>query len=586
MNQKKAKIKKLDRAIPSTLRSWEAPQGKKAAGMGSDVVVDCGWGKLIFAHTFKSIKKLAKAIPNEKENQRNIAFYIRDPHVVIAEAPQDLFLNPSHSYRIWFDEYKKDKIKKRLFMIRKAKTLKDTRNINKTYASRDMVKISPNFFLKNKNSRTLNFFVIEDLKTKEVIGSAVGVDHKLAFNDPENGCSLWGLAIDPQASLPGVGEYLVRYIIEFFMERGRSFLDLSVMHDNKPAIKLYEKLGFKRVPVFCVKHKSSINEKLFSSPLIEKKLKKYNPYSKIIIDEARRRGIRVSPIDRYHNYFSLSFGGNTIICHESLTEATNAIAMSRCSDKRITNRVLKKNDIKVPRQILARSKRIKYFLKTHKSFVAKPRHGEKGKGVFVDIKNSELKKAIETVSGYPGGGIVEEYVQGIDLSIVVIDSKTVAVSIKKPAAIKGNGKLTIKELIEKQSRRRKAATGGESSIPIDNETKRCVHNAGKKMSDVLRKGVSLTVRKSANLNTGGTMHDVTEDVNPNLKKIAEKVANILNIPVVGVDFIVPDIKSDRYIVIEANQRPGLANHEPQPTAERFIDFLFPQSVGNLSKKKQ
>ena len=44
--------------------------------------------------------------------------------------------------------------------------------------------------------------------------------------------------------------------------------------------------------------------------------------------------------------------------------------------------------------------------------------------------------------------------------------------------------------------------------------------------------------------------------------------------VVGLDFIVPDVSGDEYVIIEANERPGLANHEPQPTAERFIDLLF------------
>jgi hypothetical protein len=32
------------------------------------------------------------------------------------------------------------------------------------------------------------------------------------------------------------------------------------------------------------------------------------------------------------------------------------------------------------------------------------------------------------------------------------------------------------------------------------------------------------------------------------------------------------------VFIEANERPGLANHEPQPTAQRFIDLLFPLSM--------
>ncbi|MEW9031438.1 MAG: hypothetical protein AB2404_01690, partial [Planifilum fimeticola] len=66
-------------------------------------------------------------------------------------------------------------------------------------------------------------------------------------------------------------------------------------------------------------------------------------------------------------------------------------------------------------------------------------------------------------------------------------------------------------------------------------------------------------------------------VSPRLRKIAEEASRILDIPVVGFDFIVPDFNGERYAIIEANERPGLANHEPQPTAERFIDFLFPET---------
>ncbi len=58
----------------------------------------------------------------------------------------------------------------------------------------------------------------------------------------------------------------------------------------------------------------------------------------------------------------------------------------------------------------------------------------------------------------------------------------------------------------------------------------------------------------------------------------EEAARILRIPVVGLDLLVPDLSGDHYAIIEANERPGLANHEPQPTAERFIDFLFPETA--------
>ncbi len=90
-------------------------------------------------------------------------------------------------------------------------------------------------------------------------------------------------------------------------------------------------------------------------------------------------------------------------------------------------------------------------------------------------------------------------------------------------------------------------------------------------------GEVLAVRKTANLHTGGTIHDVTENLHPHLCVEAERAAEVLDIPVVGFDFLVPDVSEPDYVIIEANERPGLANHEPQPTAERFIDLLFPQT---------
>jgi D-alanine-D-alanine ligase-like ATP-grasp enzyme len=112
---------------------------------------------------------------------------------------------------------------------------------------------------------------------------------------------------------------------------------------------------------------------------------------------------------------------------------------------------------------------------------------------------------------------------------------------------------------------------------MDWETRRCVKEGGYALTDVLPKGRSMTVRKTANLHTGGTIHDVTAKIHPDLAAVAVIGAKALAIPVVGFDFIVPSITKPDYVIIEANERPGLANHEPQPTAERYIDLLFPQT---------
>ena len=65
-----------------------------------------------------------------------------------------------------------------------------------------------------------------------------------------------------------------------------------------------------------------------------------------------------------------------------------------------------------------------------------------------------------------------------------------------------------------------------------------------------------------------------------------RAAKAIEIPVTGIDFMVQTPHDSDYVFIEANERPGLANHEPQPTAERFIDLLFPLNVPQFVRQQQ
>ncbi len=568
---------RFKRSHSPSLRNWQAPAGPTVEGMAKDVVLGCGWGRLIFAHTFTDNQQLAETLRQERPGKRDIAFYLRDPHVVLSLAPHELFLDPSHTYRLWREEYRSRRTRPKSFVIRKLQTDADIEAVNRIYAARHMVLPEKGFLWEHRKSRTLTYLVAEEPTSDQVIGAVTGVDHKLAFDDPENGSSLWCLAVDPQTSHPGVGEELVRQLAEHYLARGRAFMDLSVMHDNTQAIALYEKLGFQRVPAFCLKNKNSINEPLFIAPSPEAKL---NPYAKIIVDEARRRGIAVEVLDEEAGYFSLNLGGRSIICRESLTELTNAIAMSRCQDKAVSLRVLKAAGLQVPaQQVAGTAEHNKAFLAQHQRLVVKPANGEQGAGISVDVREpAELEQAIQAARVHDSKVLLEQFCAGQDLRIVVINFRVVAGAIRRPAEVVGTGQHTIRDLIAKQSRRRAAATGGESRIPLDAETERCIATAGYHLDSVLPTDQVLAVRKTANLHTGGTIHDVTEHLHPRLIEAAKAAARALDIPVVGLDFLVPSPMSKNYVIIEANERPGLANHEPQPTAQRFIDLLFPQTA--------
>jgi GNAT-family acetyltransferase (TIGR03103 family) len=251
--------------------------------------------------------------------------------------------------------------------------------------------------------------------------------------------------------------------------------------------------------------------------------------------------------------------------------------MTWCQDKVLTSRRLSSIGLRVPRQQVAGDPEANAaFLRECGSVVVKPALGEQGKGISVDVRTEDhLVEAIERAAQEGGHVIIEEFCSGQDLRVVVIGYKVVAAAIRRPAEIVGDGSSSILQLIERQSARRAAATGGESKIPIDSETERCLAGQGLSYDSILESGRAVKVRKTANLHTGGTIHDVTAELHPTLRDVAENAARALRIPVVGLDFLVPEPSSEEYVIIEANERPGLANHDPQPTAQRFVDLLFP-----------
>lgn len=559
----------------ASLKFWGDPPDVNECGtMKHEVALDCGWGRLIFGQTFDEPERLAQILRDEAYNERDVAFYVRDPHVVLAAAPQELFLDPSHSFRLDLAKPVGETKKTNGLTVRKARE-EDAEDINRLYKTWSMVPLNDGFCVAVEKRGPITVLVAVD--DDDITGVAMGIDHKRAFNDPDNGSSLWALAVDPQARRPGIGRILTLALAGRFRKAGRAFMDISVLHDNHEAIALYRKLGFEQVPVFTVKKKNPINEKLFVGPPGNES--DLNIYARIIVDEARRRGIRVEVEDSAAGIFQLTLGGRTLSCRESLSDLTSAVSLSRCDDKTLTRRLLARAGLSVPDQMTAESTGdVRAFCQRYDSVVVKPAQGEQGRGVAVDLSDTEeIDAAIARAGAICNKVILEEYVSGQDLRIIVIGGEVVAAAIRRPPSVKGDGILTVRELVEKLSRRRANATNGESRIPFDEETERCVAASGLGLDDVLAPGKRVTVRKTANLHTGGTIHDVTDRLAAPLREAAEKAAGILNMPLVGFDFIVEDETATDYRIIEANERPGLANHEPQPTAERFVDLLFPET---------
>ena len=567
-------------AVPTiTGTPWHPPSEHQLRGMDTEAAVDLGWGRLLFGQTFADPQRLVAALHGEAKGRRDICIYPRDPQVLLGLAPTELFLDPSLTFRLDLHRYRPRRELVENVFVRTVTCPDDVAEMERIVRLTGMVPGDPDTVWHNHSTRTVRYLVAEDRRTGRVVGTVTGVDHVRAFGDPEGGSSLWCLAVDPGEAPPGTGEALVRVLAERYLARGRNYLDLSVLHDNGPAIALYRKLGFRQVPALVVKRRTAVNAPLFVPGPAG--LERLNPYARILADEALRRGIRVEVTDAAHGEMRFTLGARSVLTRESLSELTTAVAMSRCDDKRVTRRIMGGAGVRVPVGAEVAGDDLGPALALLERFgelVVKPARGEQGKGITVGVRDEAgLRSAVALARQHCPDVLVEELVPGEDLRVVVIDSEVVAAAVRRPATVVGDGVSDVTTLICRTSRRRERATGGESRIPLDDVTAAVVAEAGWAMDDVPPAGERIRVRRTANLHTGGTIEDVTDRLHPEIAAAAVRAARAIGIPVTGLDFLVPDLDGPEHVFVEANERPGLANHEPQPTAARFVDLLFPET---------
>ena len=377
-----------DHSEAITLGLHDASPQHMVDAMADDVVVELGWGRLIFGQTFADPSKLAEVLRHEGQGRRDICMYAREPQVLVALAPAELFIDPSHTYRLRFSDDELSGAPSG-FSVRTLQRAEDADAINRVYLRCGMVSAPVDVIWDNHLHReSVDYLVAVRDDDGTIVGTVTGVDHQRLFSDPENGSSLWTLAVDPTSSLPGVGAALTRALAAIYRDRGRAYMDLSVAHDNAAAIALYEKLGFTRVPVMAVKRKNAINEPLFTHP--PETVDDLNPYARIIADEAMRRGIWVEVLDAEAGEMRLTHGGRSVVTRESLSEFTSAVAMARCDDKRLTRRLVAEAGIAVAKGRLATFDEEDYaFLDEVGDVVVKPTRGEQGKGITVGVDNPD-----------------------------------------------------------------------------------------------------------------------------------------------------------------------------------------------------
>ena len=321
------------------------------------------------------------------------------------------------------------------------------------------------------------------------------------------------------------------------------------------------------------------------------------PSTGCIVEEAAKRGIPYIRLNKA-SLVQLGYGVNQKRIRATIASTTSNIAVDIACDKEETKLLLEAAEIPVPRGTVIRTEvgLDEAIEKFGYPLVIKPIDGNHGKGNTTNIINREQAvKALEAAKVYGRNVIVERFITGYDFRCLVINNKFICAALRTPASVVGDGVHTIQWLIDETNKDPRRGFGHEkvlTQITIDQFTQKMLDDAEITLEHIPSKGERVLLKPTANLSTGGTSTDVTDEVHPANIFMFERIAKIIGLDICGIDVMATDLRTpvaeNGGAILEVNAAPGFRMHIdpseglPRNVAEPVVDMLFPKgSAGRI-----
>jgi len=314
------------------------------------------------------------------------------------------------------------------------------------------------------------------------------------------------------------------------------------------------------------------------------------PSTGSIVEEAKKRNIPYLRIDD-GSLIQLGYGCKQKRIEATITSLTGNIAVDIAGDKDRTKKILTAANVPVPTgDVVCSVEKLKEVIDLiNYPIVLKPLDGNHGKGATINIQKwEEAIVAFDRAKEYSEKIIVEKYITGKDFRVLIVNHRFVAAALRTPASVTGDGRHTIRELIQIVNSDPRRGNGHDNvltCIEINDVCHEYLQKHGFTLESVLSFGEVCYLKPTANLSTGGTATDVTEEVHTENISLFQRVARTIGLDVCGIDVMAPDlstpIKENGGAILEVNAAPGFRMHieptmgKPRNVAEPVVDMLFP-----------
>ena len=316
-----------------------------------------------------------------------------------------------------------------------------------------------------------------------------------------------------------------------------------------------------------------------------------------VIEDAIKNGIKVTVIDENDQFIRLEYKDHIeYVKNGNMTSKDSYISPLIMENKVVTKKVLAEKGFRVPKgyEVSSLEEAVQKFnYVRNKPIVIKPKSTNFGLGITIfkngtdSLKN--YSKAVNFALKEDKDILIEEFIEGTEYRFFVIEGKTEAVLLRVPANVVGDGRHSIRELVEMKNAN--PLRGDAKKTPLKKiELGEIEHlqlaEQGLNFESILENNEVAYLRENSNISTGGDSVDMTDEVHESYKKLAVDISNAMMAKVCGVDLIIPDIKkecnSDNYGVIEANFNPMMMMHiyphsgKSRRLSLNVLKMLFPE----------
>jgi cyanophycin synthetase len=313
------------------------------------------------------------------------------------------------------------------------------------------------------------------------------------------------------------------------------------------------------------------------------------PSTGAIVEAAVARGIPFRRLTK-GSLVQFGWGSRQRRIQAAELDSTSAVAESIAQDKDLTKKLLRAAGVPVPlgRPVTDADDAWAAALEFGLPVVVKPQDGNQGKGVTVNITTREHIDIAYRAAAEHGEVMVEKFLPGSDFRLLVVGDKLVAAARREPPQVVGDGLHTVRELVDLVNLDPKRGSGHATSltkIRFDDIAVARLEAQGLTPASVPPKGQRVILRNNANLSTGGTATDVTDEVHREVAARAVAAAQMIGLHVCGVDVVcesmLQPLEAQNGGVVEVNAAPGLRMHlapsygKGRAVGAAMVDELFP-----------